>query len=191
MRPNCLKFLTSIAMVGLIAACQDAPTAVSTLEGPLLRATPASSIPFSGYMYSCDFAFGDEWVTPGGVFHFDGSTAINEWVTGNPLIDGIEQNIELGGMANANGTLTVRYEATITPNAVDGTWETSTYQLQLNATRFGGAKGVAHGTGDLAGMTMRFTLVPDFTMTPPETACDPDFPFVFVLEGTIHEAASH
>lgn len=184
------RLATAIAAVSFLASCQDSPTAATAPDSPPLNKTPASSMPFAGFMYNCSGTESDLWVTPGGVAHFEGATNTNEWVTGNSLIDGIEENLELGGIANPNGTVTVLWEATITPDAVNGTWETSTYHLTLNANGARGAKGVAHGTGDLAGMTIRFTIVPDFTMQPPETACNPDFPFVFVLEGVIHAAAS-
>lgn len=68
--------------------------------------------------------------------------------------------------------------------------ETSTYQLVWPATGMPEANGVAHGTGDLAGMMMHFTLRPDFATLPPPTACKSAFPFSFALNGIIYAAAT-
>ena len=49
-------------------------------------------VPFSGVFYPCGGTNGEEFVT-GNVLHFRDASNSNLWVTGNPLVDGVETNV--------------------------------------------------------------------------------------------------
>lgn len=154
-------------------ACSDEPTApnLARLTAPqALRASVAaaraSSTEFDGFINFCNNAglIGFR-ATPGGAVHF-GVSNENRWVTGNPLIDGIEHNT---GAANINpdGQGVVNLHLSLKPDAVNGTWE---IKQHVTLPEFV-TTGVGHGTGDLQGMTIKFTTDPAFV---PTSVCNPD-----------------
>ncbi|MGH7663266.1 MAG: hypothetical protein ACRENI_03065 [Gemmatimonadaceae bacterium] len=152
--------LVSLAIVG---ACTDqptsptAPTDFATLSAAV---TPATRTEFAGFIHFCESApFENVRLTPGSTLHLDGARNQNLWVTGNPLVDGIAENV-VGGMINLNnGTGVGHLEVAVTPEAVEGTWEIkSTVKIVGGAP--GGSRGVGHGTGELDGMTIRYTAEP-------------------------------
>ena len=155
------------------AACSGEPTApnLARLTAPqALRAseaaTAAAGTEFNGFINFChpDPLSGFR-VTPGGAVHF-GVSNENRWVTGNPLIDGIEHNT---GAANINpdGQGVVNLHLSLKPDAVNGTWE---IKQHVTLPEFV-STGVGHGTGDLQGMTIKFTTDPGFV---PGSVCNPD-----------------
>src|SRR4029077_17187707 len=91
----------------------------------------------------------------------------NRWVTGNSLIDGVERNT---GAANFNNTGqgVVHLTSSLKPDAVNGSWE---IQTQLSLPDFVGS-GVGHGTGELQGMTIKYT----FDLAAGPSVCMPDGP---------------
>jgi hypothetical protein len=155
-------------------ACSGEPTApnlarLTAPQGSLrasVGAAAASSTGFDGFINFCHNAgvIGFR-ATPGGTVHF-GVANENRWVTGNPLIDGLEHNT---GDANINpdGQVVVRLQNSLKPDAVNGTWEI-VQQLRIGD---GVSTGVGHGTGDLQGMTIKFTTDPAFV---PTSVCNPD-----------------
>ena len=167
--------LTSLFLV----ACRDNPTApdLARLTGPRaltasVAAGTASSTEFDGFDNNCFSADLTKFnATPGGTVHFRVSNE-NRWVTGNPLIDGVETNT---GAANINSTGqgVVHLTSSLKPDAVNGTWEIQTHLSLPDFIGFG----VGHGTGDLQGMTIKFTTEPGGGTS----VCNPDMP-----RGAVH-----
>jgi hypothetical protein len=156
-----------------LVACTSEPIGpnLAGLSGPqtagaLVSATGASTTQFDGFINFCHNAgLIGFTATPGGTLHF-GVANENRWVTGNPLIDGLEHNT---GDANINpfGQVVVRLQNSLKPDAVNGTWEI-VQQLRIGD---GVSTGVGHGTGALHGMTMKSTTDPTFI---PTSVCNPD-----------------
>lgn len=151
----------------LAVACEHGATSPDALA-PLLDATRAPTREaFQGFVFFCSSGPPDRaWVTPGGTFHFRKAGNTNQWVTGNPLIDGIETNeVDLNlnfknGIGFAHGT------STLVPDAFNGTWQ---MEFHVNVSN-GTAHGVGHGTGDLQGMSLKWDNV--VTAIPPNP-CNP------------------
>jgi hypothetical protein len=156
----------------LTAACGEGPTdpaAETDAFAPRLDATAAPTrTSFRGYIYFCS-AFGPDqfWVTPGGTSHIRKFGNVNQWVVGNPLIDGID-------MAELDGNNFIAHgPSTLVPSdpGVDGTWKTENHvDLRGPVTNHG----TGHGTGDLRGMSMQFwgvgVSIPP--APPPPAGCD-------------------
>lgn len=161
MRYNTLRIAT---LLGVLGGCTDewtSPTRVTDL-GPLgsAAATPAMRTEFEGFVNFCESASPDKLiVTPGGTLHLHGVGNRNQWVTGNSLIDGFEENAVLLNLNLKNGTGTAQLDVTLEPDAVNGTWE---IRQTVKVVDFApaGSKGVGHGTGELQGMTIKFTTLP-------------------------------
>jgi hypothetical protein len=146
-------------------ACDQGATSPDALA-PLLDATAAPTrTSFDGYIYFCsDGQPPDrEWFAPGGTLHFRNAGNTNQWDMGNPLIDGIETNeVDLnlnfnGGVGFVHGT------SPLVPFAVSGTWQIKFHVNTSNGT----ARGVGHGTGNLQGMSLKFSNVVSTATTPP------------------------
>lgn len=162
--------LASAALASLLALSVASPAAAAPTR-----------IPFAGVFYPCGGTNGEEWVG-GNVYHFRDSENDNLWVTGNPLIDGPEVNFVNGDINLTTGTGRAHPRSTIYPVAVDGTW-------QLEITVFVGesgltGRGVGHGTGELAGMTISFTNPGDVAIDPSENPCS-GVPAAVLIEGEI------
>ena len=134
--------------------------------------SPATRIYFDGLMDSCSGGPpASVKVTPSGTVHIKGLSNINQWATGNALIDGIESNVV---MTSFNWkTQVIRLDITLVPDAFPGsTWEI----MQAAQFRPDGslvADGVGHGTGALRGMTIKFTVRPDDPVAG-VNLCNPD-----------------
>jgi hypothetical protein len=132
----------------------------------------ASSTEFDGFI---NFCFSADLTkvnfTPGETLHFRVSNR-NQWVTGNPLIDGIETNTGAANINLNNGEAVVRLNLSLKPDAVNGTWE-----IEQQVRPPTGSTGVGHGTGDLQGMTIKFTTDPPVGTS----VCNPDMP-----KGPVH-----
>jgi hypothetical protein len=102
------------------------------------------------------------------------------WVTGNGLIDGIEQNTG-HGVIDPHG-LVVNLDLSLKPDAVNGTWEIR----QQFRVPDGTTTGVGHGTGDLQGLTIKFTTEP---IIDSPSACNPDMPKAAVHGAVISPAS--
>jgi hypothetical protein len=158
------------ALCWVVVGCRDSSPLNSTAPRVALRASvaaaPTSSTEFNGFINFCHSAdlIGFR-VTPGGTVHF-GVSNENRWVTGNSLIDGVEHNTG-GANINPNGQLVVHLANSLKPDAVNGTWEI----VQQVRVPDGASTGVGHGTGDLQGMTIKFTTDPTFV---PTSVCNPD-----------------
>jgi hypothetical protein len=157
-------------------ACSGEPTAPhlarltapqGSLRASVEAAVAASSTEFDGFDNNCSSADLTKFnATPGGTLHFRVSNE-NRWVTGNSLIDGVERNTGAANFDNA-GQGVVHLYSSLKPDAVNGTWEIVT---QLSLPDFVGS-GVGHGTGDLQGMTIKFT----FDLAAGPSDCNPDGP---------------
>lgn len=111
---------------------------------------------FAGFIHFCSGGPPDKFfVTPNGeTVHVRGASNQNVWETGNPLIDGAETNQANININPSGGN--VQLDVTVYPDGVLGTWEISqTLHPDDTGTLVG--KGVGHGTGELHGMTIKFT----------------------------------
>lgn len=157
-------FLSAIVSLGVLGACTDrrtSPTAPSDVAALWAAAvTPATRTEFAGFNHFCEsIPFEDVRVTPGGTLHLQGARNRNQWVTGNPLIDGFEENVVDGNINLRTGTGRGNLELTLRPDAVEGAWEIrSTVEILGGVPA--GTSGVGHGTGELQGMTIQFTTEP-------------------------------
>jgi hypothetical protein len=165
--------VSAVVVTGLswaLVGCGDSsplrPTAPQVALRVSAAAAGASSTQFDGFINFCHPADPTGFrVTPGGTVHF-GVSNENRWVTGNPLIDGIEHNTG-NATINPQGQLVVNLDNSLKPDAVNGTWEIKQH-LRIGD---GVSTGVGHGTGDLQGMTIKFTTDPFFV---PTSVCNPD-----------------
>ena len=152
----------------LLVGCTDSSPSRLTAPQVAVRASVAaagaSSTEFNGFINFCQGDFTGFRVTPGGTAHL---AVANEhlWVTGNPLIDGIERNTG-SGVINPHG-IVVNLDLSLKPAAVSGTWEIR-QQFRIPD---GTTSGVGHGTGDLQGMTIKFTTDP---IIDSPSSCNPD-----------------
>jgi hypothetical protein len=93
------------ALSWVIVGCGDSSPLRATAPQAALRSSAAaalaSSTEFDGFDNNCSSADLTKFnATPGGTVHFRVSNE-NSWVTGNPLIDGVESNT---GVANINSS---------------------------------------------------------------------------------------
>lgn len=166
--------LLPVALSLSVAACTDQqtiPTAPLDVSAPSAAAAPATRTEFRGVINFCESASPDRLiVTPGGTLHLSGLGNRTQWVTGNPLIDGFEENAVLVNVNLKNGTGAAHLDVSLKPEAVNGTWE-----VRQTVTISGGAPtgsfGVGHGTGELLGMTIEFTTEPAGAV---ENVCNPE-----------------
>jgi hypothetical protein len=141
----------------------------------------AARTEFQGFIYPCGGAPIDERVTPGGVLHLLASN-LNQWDTGNSLVDGEETNVARITIVLKSGRGVANITSTITPEGVDGTWELR-YRVEVAGANPGGASGVGRGTGELRGMTLKFTAQ---SPVPRENSCNAAIPFAVPVSGVIH-----
>ena len=170
MRRIHLNALVATSLPLLLVGCSDSspvePTAPEVTLSASVAATAASSTEFDGFDNACVGGGSNFNATPGGTVHFDVSNE-NRWVTGNPLLDGVERNTGAANIDN-NGDGVVHLYLSLKPDAVNGTWEI-TEQLKLPTLS---GFGVGHGTGDLRGMTIKYT----FDVAAGPSDCNPDAP---------------
>jgi hypothetical protein len=124
--------------------------------GSVVAVTPVTRIAFEGFAHFCASGPADVRVTPGGqTLHLRDGENLNQWVTGNALIDGFETNTVIANFTPNGGV--IRLFRTLEPDAYPGsTWEI----VQTNHFNPNGsisAHGVGHGTGALKGMTIKVT----------------------------------
>ncbi len=185
MRYQILAAVTFLAAFGACADQATSPTAVTDVS-PLLSAAAATRTEFEGFINFCEsFAPDGVKITPGGTLHVQGARNRNEWVTGNPLVDGSEENV-VDVNINRTGNGHAHLAVTVRPDAVDGTWE-----IRQTVEVIGGVpglgRGVGHGTGELHGMTIKFTA----GATPVgQSVCNPANPTVELRGIIISPAAS-
>jgi hypothetical protein len=169
----------------MVAGCRDSslltPTSPPVARRASVGEVSAASTGFSGFV---NFCVSDDptrfRITPGATLHFSASNE-NRWVTGNPLIDGVEYNTVAANINLKNGEGVVHLDLSLKPDAVNGTWEIK-QQLSLPERV---SSGVGHGTGDLQGMTIKFTTSPGGGTS----VCNPDMPRAPV-QGVILSPAS-
>ena len=164
---------TLTAVVGCMDSAVTRSTAPQTVSSALLGAAPASRTEFEGFINFCvSNPPGTFRITPGGTLHFTPSNE-NRWVTGNPLIDGIEHNAVSAIIDLKTGQGVAHLDVSLKPDAVNGTWEIH-QELRLPERV---STGVGHGTGDLQGMTIKFTT----SAADGTSVCNPDMP-----RGAVH-----
>jgi len=118
-------------------------------------AVSARRIEFQGFIHPCGGGPIEERVTPGEVLHLLASNQ-NKWVTGNPLVDGVENNVARIMIDLKSGKGGANIHSTISPEDKEGTWELR-YRVEVTGGNPGTARGTGHGTGALQGMTFKFT----------------------------------
>jgi hypothetical protein len=140
----------------------------------------ATRMEFDGFIHSCTSTDAEiARATPGGTLHIRGAINTNVWTTNNPYIDGPESNEVVAINVNPQGDGTVTLHMTLRPQAFTGAWDVT---LKLTITEAGlVGHGVGHGTNDLHGMTLKFTVAPAPSVSNP---CNPEFPS-YVVSGVI------
>lgn len=179
-----MRYYMAIAVALGATACSDRPT--SLLMAPYGQAaeiatTIAPRTEFQGFICLGTSAGGKEWINPGGVYHFRNGENVNRWVTGNPLIDGAENNVADMNLNLKNGTGTIHLDLSVKPDAVSGTWEIR-QTVQFRDFEPISVSGVGHGTGELQGLTLKFT---GEGPAPIPEACGPDGGFGPAIQGVI------
>lgn len=175
--------LPAFAAFGTLGACADQPTSPTSglhTSAPWAAATSATRTEFEGFIHPCGGAPIEETVTPGQVLHLIGSNR-NEWVTGNSLVDGVEDNVVRININLKTGTGGANVTSTITPDDVEGAWELR-YRVDVIDGAPATAHGTGHGTGALHAMTLKFTAeLPQAG----DNLCNPEIPFVVPVSGVI------
>lgn len=158
--------------LGLILATSFPSSAVASAE----------RVEFAGVFYPCSGTSPTkEWVS-GNVLHLRGITNHNQWVTGNPLVDGFTDNVVDADINLQTGTGVARPKETLSPDAFDGTWE---IQVTVLIGPDGpAAHGVGRGTGDLHGMTIEYRGGEEVFVGPDGNPCS-DIPFAVQVAGSI------
>ena len=165
-RPPMFRTLGVIIVLFLFAACSgdSTPPLGPETRSPSTSHSGAVAPPrtgFEGFIYSCDGAPPDEVrVTPGGTLHITGVSNENRWVTGHPLLDGVVTNVVDLNTDLKSGAGHVHGTATLVPDAVDGEWKLD-FHIDVSGMGWVGARGSGRGTGDLTGMSIRWTTTPD------------------------------
>ena len=175
--------LTLLAPFAVLTACADQPTSPGTASRgsePFPLSAAAARIGFEGFIHPCGGELTEERVTPGGVVHQLASNR-NVWDTGNSLLDGVETNVVRIIINSKTGGGVANVTSTITPEGVDGTWELK-YQVKVVDGGPATARGVGHGTGELRGMTLKFTAG---LAEPGQNTCNAAIPVVVPVSGVI------
>ena len=146
-------------------ACALVATAVFAALAPT-DAPSATRVEFEGFIHSCGGTDPEVVrLTPGGTLHLRRATNANEWVTNNPALDGPETNEVISLNVNPKGHGNVTLHSTLRPLAFNGTWDIT---VKVTITEDGlVAHGVGHGTGELHGMTVKFTVAPEVVVPNP------------------------
>jgi hypothetical protein len=176
--------LLPFASIAILTACANEPTSPTTgshsSESLPSLSVAAARTEFGGFIHPCGGAVTDETVTPGDVLHQLAANR-NEWVTGEPLIDGVESNVVRININLKSGGGIANVRSTITPEGVEGTWELR-YQVKVIGGGPATARGVGHGTGELRGMTLKFTAG---LAEPGQNSCNAEIPIVIPVQGVI------
>jgi|SRR4051812_2617355 hypothetical protein len=170
-----IRLITVMLLSWMVAGCSDSaplkPVAPEVAFRSSAVVAPASSTQFDGFINFCEPGPVTDFKESGTTIHFRVSN-LNKWVTGNPLIDGYETNTGRA-VIDPHG-LVVNLGNSIKPDAVNGTWEIK-QQFRIPD---GTTSGVGRGTGDLLGMTMKFTTEP---IIPSPSDCNPN-----EFKGAVH-----
>lgn len=169
------RLLPVAVSLGVLGACTDrqtTPTAGDVAATRSAAVTPAMRSEFAGFVHFCEGTPPEAFkVTRGGTLHLRAGNR-NQWVGGNALVDGFEENAALVNVDLKNGTGAAHLDVTLRPEAVDGTWEIRQTVI-IRGGGLAGSHGVGHGTGELHGMTIKFTTEPRAEV---ENPCNPDLP---------------
>lgn len=185
------QILATAALLCLLGACTDgrtSPTGLTDLA-PLGSASeaPATQTEFAGFINFCELASNDRaMLTRGGTLHLRLVGNRNQWATGNSLVDGFEQNAVLLNLNLKNGRGAAHLDVTLKPDAVDGTWEIR-QTVRIVDFAPAGSTGVGHGTGELRGMTIKFTTLPAMAEA---SVCNPELGRVRVQGEILSPATS-
>lgn len=145
-----------ITRIGALSCVSLTAVLLMLAFGSMAAVAPATRTTFDGLIHFCGSGDPDKvLLTPGWyTLHITGATNLNRWATGNPLIDGIENNRVLINFSPTTGT--VHIDATLVPDAYPGsTWEIS-QEIHIMPDGSVTSSGVAHGTGALRTMTLKF-----------------------------------
>jgi hypothetical protein len=164
----------------VFTACSDQPTGPAAASRSSDPSAAAARTAFEGSISPCGGVITEERVTPGDVLH-QLATNRNVWVTGNPLVDGVENNVVRININLKTGRGVANVQSTITPEGVEGTWELR-YQVKVIGGGPATSRGVGHGTGELRGMTLKFTAG---LAEPGQNTCNAAIPVVIPVSGVI------
>jgi hypothetical protein len=182
MRSSALLSVT--LSLGIICGCaeqyQDPTGLRPTAATHDVVAAVATRTTFAGFICFGPGSGGETTITPGDILHTRDRNNVNYWVTGNPLIDGVEHNVVNANIDVDTGHGSIALDLSVKPDAVNGTWEIREHVLRPS----GAAHGVGHGTGELQGMTIEFDGAPG----PISSGCDSGFGSH--IQGTISSPAS-
>lgn len=154
---------------------------------PSTASAQATRMEFEGAFYPCSETPPTEVWISGNVLHFRGATNHNQWVTGNPLVDGFADNVFDGNINLKTGTGVAHPKNSLKPDAFDGTWEmVTTVEFDPSGLT---AFGVGRGTGELHGMTIKVTFLGPSPIDPADNPCS-DTPSATLLKGEIIAPAS-
>lgn len=118
-------------------------------------------------------------VLPGGIEIVTFVNIGNIWLTGNPLVDGVEENTAVATFDPASPEFTVKIKGKVDVAALDGWWK---FRLNLTVGPEGDSGfGIGLGSGDLRGKLLLFEVG-----TPEEVANSPcGFPIGAPMTGKV------
>jgi len=130
----------------------------------------------------CEFDPGESRVV-NGVVHFQGRKATTRAVSDDPRYTGTAEVVFRGrqDVVTRDGSGFGRFS--FEPDGIDGTWE-GTFSGEWNGGLFSG-RGVAHGTGELQGLTLQSRLEEYVRDADDPVPCDPPVPTQFRQEITL------
>lgn len=170
-----LRALGVLTGLFLLGACSDgAPPLGPELPDPSAF-NSVTEVPhgttFEGFIYTCGgSAPEDVRVTDGGTLHVRGARNENRWVTDNPLLNGVVNNVVNFNVEQKNGAGHAHGTGTLVPDAVDGEWKLD-FHIDLSGKAWVGARGSGHGTGELTGMSIQWSGTPDNSGTDGPEGC--------------------
>ena len=135
----------------------------------------------------CAFDPGESRIV-NGVVHFHGRKATTRAVSDDPRYTGTAEVVFRGrqDVMTRDGSGFGRFS--FEPDGIDGTWE-GTFTGEWNGGLFSG-RGVAHGTGELQGLTLNSRLEEYVRDADDPVPCDPPVPTQFRQEITIIDPGS-
>lgn len=167
--------------IGWLAVLSATVLCDAALAGDDHRGRGLSVSKFEGFIHFCaESVIESEEVSPDGILMLVARNIGNIWDTGNPLLDGREENRVEATIDLVAGIGEARIRGKLEPGAVDGRWYFQ-QQLTIDFAEGDSSRGIGFGTGDLRGRLMLFRTG-SFVMAP-NSPC-PENPSV-PLEGRI------
>ncbi len=154
-------------------------SAASFAEGPNILDSHVQISEFEGHLAACDPPTPpvDVIELPGGVQIITFVNTNNVWVTGNPLVDGIEENRVVARFDPESPNIEARVKVTLDVAAVDGVWKIRQFLVISPEGTTGFAVGL--GRGDLRGKLIVYgndTPSPFLPLENPPCEVPPGYP---------------